>query len=287
MNADMNSLSDQDFKALIQLLDDDDPEVSSHVWARLMEMGPAGKDRLEAQWEVESDPEIQRRLEEVLHRINLEYTTQELRQWRLDGGEDLLKGWYIFSKTQYPEIDFKKYRNEVNRLVNKVWLELNDRMSGAEKIKVISHILFKMEGYGPNKNRPHFPNANYINNIVENQEGNAASLGLLFLIIAQQLNLNVGGVILPGYFILIYKDSREEFFIDVYNGGQPFNKQNLQNYLKQVNVEERPSYFMPTSNIYIMLNLIRTAMHDYSQQGRKDKVEEMEELLKGIDVRLE
>ena len=283
----MEQLNDQDFRALIRLLDDEDPEISEHVWGRLMEMGQAGKERLEAQWEVEEDPDIQRKLEEAIHKINLSNLTKELLAWRMDGGRDLLEGWFLVSKFQFPELDFRKYRNEVNRLVNKTWLELNDRMDPVQKIKVINHILFKMEGYGPNKNRPHFPNANYINSVIGSQEGNAPSLGLLYLLICQQLNMNVFGVILPGYFILMYKDDKEEFYIDVYNGGHPFNRAALENYLKEVNLEEKPSYFMPTSNIYIILNLIRTALHDYQQQGRADKVEELEELLRGIDIRFE
>jgi len=280
-------MSDQDFKALIHLLDDDDPEVSAHVWSRLMALGPEGKERLEAQWELEPDPAIQKRLEEILHRISLDDTAKELRDWRLDGGQDLLKGWFIFTKTKYPELDFQTYRNIVSRLVNKTWLQLNDRMTGAEKVKVISHLLFKVEEFTNNKDNPHHPSAIYLNHVLDAMEGNAASLGLLYLIIAKELKLPVGGVILPGYFILFYKDNREEFYIDVYNGGHAFSKQALQGYLKQINLEERPAYFMPTSNIYIILNLIRTAIHDYGLMENQGKVEELENLLKEIDVRLE
>ena len=287
MNTLMEPMNDKDFKALIHLLDDEDPEVSSHVWSRLLDMGSDGKERLEAHWEMEADPAIQKRLEEVLHRINFVDVSTELRNWRLEGGNDLLLGWFIFSKLFYPEIDFKKYKGEVNRLVNKTWLELNDRMDPVQKIKVINHILFKMEGYNPNKNRPHFPNANFINSVIEGQEGNPVTLGILYLLICQQLNLNVFGVILPGYFILMFKDEQEEFFIDVYNGGNPFNKQSLQNYLKELKVEESRQFFLPTSNIYIILNLIQTAINNYATQGRQDKVEELQELLKMIEVRFE
>jgi regulator of sirC expression with transglutaminase-like and TPR domain len=283
----MEDLTDQDFKALIRLLDDEDPEISEHVWGRIMALGAAAKERLEAEWEIEEDPAIQARLEDAIHKINLSTATRELREWRLGGGKDLLEGWFLVSKFEFPELDFRKHRNEVNRLVNKTWLELNDRMDPVQKIKVINHILFQMEGYGPNKNRPHFPKANFINEVTGTQEGNAVSLGLLYLIICQQLNLNVFGVILPGYFILMFKDDKEEFYIDVYNGGHPFNRAALEGYLKQVGVEQKASYFSPTSNIYMVLNLIRTAIHDYQQQGQAQKVAELEDLLRDIDIRFE
>ena len=39
-------------------------------------------------------------------------------------------------------------------------------------------------------------------------------------------------------------DEHAEFYIDVFNGGKTFNRARLEGYLKQVNVEEKPSYFI-------------------------------------------
>ena len=49
MNDSMEDLTDQDFKALIRVLDDDDPDVSEHVWGRIMALGASAKERLEAE----------------------------------------------------------------------------------------------------------------------------------------------------------------------------------------------------------------------------------------------
>lgn len=287
MSTAQNPLSESEFKALLFLLDDEDPEVSSHVWGKLMALGETGVERLEAEWLTSSDPEMQRRLEEVISRIHHKGLAKELLEWRKDGGRDLLKGWHLVSKFQFPELDFQKYRNEVNRLVNKSWLELNNQMDPFQKLKVINHILFKMEGYGPNTTRPNFPHNSHLNYLIDHQQGNAVSLSLLYLIICQQLDLHVSGVILPGYFILLYKDDKHEFYIDVFNGGHTFNRARLESYLKQVNVPEKPSYFMPTSNIYMILNMIATISNDYAANDKQDKVAELQELLEDIDIRFE
>lgn len=287
MSTPQNPLSESEFKALLRLLDDDDEEVTAHVWSTLMAMGESGVERLEAEWLTSSDPEMQRRLEEVINRIHHKSLAQELLEWRKDGGRDLLRGWYLVSKFQFPELDFQRYRNEINRLVNKTWLELSNQMDPYQKLKVINHILFKMEGYGPNSSRSNFPHNSHLNYLIDHQQGNAVSLGLLYLLICKQLDLPVSGVILPGYFILLYKDDKHEFYIDVFNGGHTFNRARLEGYLKQVNVPEKPSYFTPTSNIYIILNLIRTISHDYSTNDKPDKVAELEELLQDIDIKFE
>ncbi|MEM7036989.1 MAG: transglutaminase family protein, partial [Bacteroidota bacterium] len=196
-----NHLDDRQFKALITLLDDDDPEVHEHVWSALLAMGNSGLERLEAAWEIQENPLIQQRLEEVIHLIHLTEVGKDLLTWRKGGGRDLLKGWYLLSRFQFPDLEFRKYRNEINRLVNKSWLQMNDRMDAQQKLKVINHIIFRMEGYGPNKNKNNFPNNTFLNYLVDQQQGNAVSLAALYLIICQQLDLPVHGVILPGYFI--------------------------------------------------------------------------------------
>ncbi len=282
-----NPLTENEFKALIRLLDDEDEEVTAHVWATLMSLGESGVERLEAEWLTAADPDLQRRLEEAINRIHHKAVAKELLEWRKDGGRDLLRGWYLVSKFQFPELDYQKYRNEVNRLVNKTWLEINNQMDATQKLRVINHILFKMESYAPNASRPNFPHNSHLNYLIDHQQGNAASLSMLYLILCQQLDLPVSGVILPGYFILIYKDDKQEFYIDVFNGGHAFNRARLEGYLKQVNVPENPSYFLPTSNIYIILNLIRVIASDYKSNDKADKVAELEELLLDIDIRFE
>lgn len=280
-------LTEEQFNALLKLLDDEDPEVHEHVWSRLSEMGSEGLGRLEKVWEDTPDPELQKRLEDTIHQLQLQKVTEDLLEWRKGGGKDLLDGWMLVTRFQYPDLNEKRFKNEINRLVNKVWLELVPSMDAKEQLDVINRILFRMEGYGPNNSSPGHPHNSYLNYLVEHQQGNVMSLTLLYLIIARQLDLPISGVLLPGYFILMYQGSRETFFIDVFNGGKTFDKARLQSYLEQVNVEEKASYFRPTSNIYIILSLLRMLAADFGRIDRNDRVEELEQLLRDIDIQID
>lgn len=284
MNGKDTGLNDQQFRALVHLLDDEDPEVSRHVWSQLSEMGADAVARLEAEWERLEDPEIQKVVEDTIHRLQMKEVTNHLLEWRKEGGKDLLKGWFLLSRFQFPDLELRRFSNEVNRLVNKSWLEIGGEMTGEEQIQVINYILFRMEGYGPNNARPHHPNNNFLNYLVEQQQGNVMSLSILYLIICKQLDLPVQGVLLPGYFVLYYKDHKEEFYIDVFNGGKTFSRERLEHYLKQVKVEAKPSYFKPTSNIYIILNLLHLVAADFGRNGRQDKVDDIHQLLEDIDI---
>jgi len=280
----MGNINDSQFKALVSLLDDDDPVVSNQVWEELLAMGHTGVSRLEAEWEISQDPAIQSILENTIHRLQIREVADELLAWRKGGGEDLLKGWYLVSKIQFPDLEFEPYRKEISRLVNKAWLEMETGATAEEQVAVLNHLIFRLEGYGPNNARPQHAHNNYLNYLIEQQQGNVLSLSMLYLIVAKQLDLPVGGILLPGYFILSFQDRKSPFFIDVFNGGKIFDRERLENYLEQVNVEAKSSYFRPTSNIYMVLSLLNHLTSDYSRMGREDMVSDIEEILRRIDI---
>lgn len=280
-------LNDRDFQALIKLLDDDDPDIHEHVWSKLFEVGASEPERLEAAWMEEKDPVIQKRLSEVIHRISIRSAFDGVLDWRKGGGMDMLEGWIALSRIRYPEMDPVYAKNEINRLVNKTWLAMNNQMSSQQKLRVLNHILFSVEGFRNNKSETHNPDYNFVDNVFRRKKGNAMTLGILYLLICRKLDLPVHGVIVPGYFILVFLDRDEEFFIDVFNGGLFFKREDLQRFLKEMNVEEKPSFFKPTSNIYTLLHLVHYMIKDYSEQNEMDKVAELNELLTYIEIRLD
>lgn len=279
-------MRDNEFKALISLLEDEDPEVSHHVWEKLTSMGSEGVERLEAEWEVQHDPLIQVKLEEVIQQILSNETTEALLEWRKGGGKDLLEGWMKFTRFRYPEADLSKYNSQLSRLVHKSWLSVNNRMEPYEKLRVINHILFNMELYKANKKESYFPENNFINYFFDQKKGNVITISLLYLLICKQLEYPVSGVIIPGYFFLHYLDPHLEFYIDVYNGGLFYSRRDLQNFMKAINLEAKPAYFKPTSNTYILLHLIRNTAEDYRKAGKHDKAKMMDKLLEDIDIQL-
>lgn len=278
-------MRDEEFKALISLLEDDDPQVAEHVWEKLISMGTEGVDRLEAEWEVQHDPVIQEKLEDVISRILSKSSTQELLDWRKEGGKDLWEGWMILTKFRYPAADLHDYKNQLSRLVHKTWLSLNNRMEPYEKLRIVNHILFTLEGYKSNKKDSHFPENNFLNFVFDQKKGNVISISLLYYLICKELNFPVSGVIIPGYFFIHYMDPHLEFYIDVYNGGLFYSRRDLQNFMKAIKLEANPSYFKPTSNIYVLLYLIRNIAEDYRRNDQPEKAAIFDQLLEDIEIR--
>ncbi len=280
-------LDDKEFKALIRLLDDDDPEISEHVWSKLSSLGVAGIRRLEAEWEVQEDPVIQGKIEDLIDSISTRAVTQDLLSWRKGGGKDLLEGWLLLTKFHFPEIDLNIYRNEVNRLVNKTWLEVNNSMDSVSRLRVLNHILFVMEAYTGNRFSTRYPQNSLLNYLVDQKQGNAFSTGMLYMIVAQKLQFPVYGVILPGYFVLFFKEGEKEFYVDAYNGGAFFTKTDLKRFISKLGIEDRPAFYKPTSNIYIILEVIKVLISDYEAMEQPEKAASLKKLLKDIEITFE
>ncbi len=277
-------MTDNEFNALIQLLEDDDPEVSNHVETRLVEMGGDAIPRLEQAWEIVDDQLIQERLEEIIHVIQSVDTLEELKAWKDNEGRDLLRAWFLVSRYQFPNLTYVLYKNKVNRLVNKIWLDLRRDMNVAEKLMAVNRMLFSHEEFQANKRSLNNPSNYFMHTFFDKKKGTPLTLGLLYMNICQQLDIPVHGIVLPSYFVLYYKDYYNEFYIDVFNKGAFFVQKDLTRFIKGMSLEDDPRYYQPSSQVSILEHFIQTLIHAFNARKEEDKVKKFEKLLSEINT---
>lgn len=277
-------MKQSEFQALIQLLDDTDPEIETHVKSTLISLGEEVIPRLEEAWEKQPDEMVQGRIEDIIYTIQTQQALDSLRQWKSVGGGSLLRGWYLASRFHFPELDYLTYKNEVNRLVNRIWLEFRSGMNLPEKLLVINRMLFVREKYRLNRRSLYDPKNYYLNTLIDTKKGSPISLGLLYLVLCQELDLPMQGIILPGYFVLVYQDARNEFFIDLRNKGAFFMRKDLNRFLEEMSLDPTDEQFTrPATNLEILVDWTRTLMHAYRQAKQADKAERLQALLEELE----
>ncbi len=91
--------------------------------------------------------------------------------------------------------------------------------------------MFDIHRYSGNKTNIDAPQNLFINNLLETKKGNHLSIGILYIILGQKLNIPVYGVNLPQHFILAYAGEISEervktadengvlFYINPFNKG--------------------------------------------------------------------
>ncbi|NJK87893.1 MAG: hypothetical protein HC906_19945 [Bacteroidales bacterium] len=138
------------------------------------------------------------------------------------------------------------------------------------------------------------PQNSYINLVLETKRGNPISLAIVYLAVAQKLNLPIYGVNLPKNFILAYKDEFRQtdsddetedilFYINPYNKGSVLGKREIDYFIQQQQLEPRKEYYVPCSNVDIIIRLINNMILSYEKLEFTDKIERLKELLELIE----
>jgi len=275
-----------EISALIKLLDDPDNEVYEHVERRLLECGNAVIDYLESTWEKSLDTLVQERIENLVHRIQFTNVKEDLNLWFQSGAFDLLQGALVINRYQYPDLDEQKIIFQIEEIKREIWMGLQYEMSSIEKIKFMNHIFYSIYGFSGNTKNHHDPQNSYINQVLESKKGNQISLAIIYSTIAQKLDIPVYGVNLPQHFILGYIDEskKEEhefgvlFYINAFNKGAIFGKHDVDQFLRQLNLEPQPGFYAPCSNVEIIRRVIRNLISAYENLGSAEKVQELKEL---------
>ncbi|GAB4323558.1 MAG: hypothetical protein Kow00127_16240 [Bacteroidales bacterium] len=281
--------------ALISLLDDPSEQVYDSIRKKLLFYGSKALPSLEDAWDNSFNSLIQDRIEEIIHHIQLNDLRRELLSWAAHQRYDLLKGFFLVAKYQYPELEEKLVYEQVELIKRDVWLELNQNLTALEKIKVLNHIIFDVHNFVPNKVRIDAPQNLFINTLLESHKGNHLSLGILYTIIARKLGIPVFGVNLPQHFILAYVDEAHEgtftveneneviFYINPFNKGAVFTRREIELFLKHVHLEPAPEYFLPCNNVTIIHRVLHELRNTYNKQGYTEKVNEVAMLIRAIE----
>jgi len=278
--------------ALITLLDDPDEVIYSQVKERFVTLGPPAIPHLETAWENSFDAIMQKRIETIIHTIQFEILQKALKAWAKDEQDDLLKGVLILARYQYPDLDENKIRKQLAQIKQDVWLELHEDLTALEKVKILNHILFEVHQFGGNITNYHAPQNSFINNVLESKKGNPLMLSVVYILICKELNIPVYGINLPQHFVLAYLNEFANlidvnnktlsnnilFYINPFSKGLMFNQKDIDQFLKQLNLEPEAKYYLPCSNIEIVKRCLNNLIFSYEKLGYLEKVDELKRL---------
>lgn len=293
-------MNKNEIKSLVLLLDDDDPEVLSHIKNKILEIGNEIIPYLEEEWHQLKSVEHQQRVENIIQQIQFKQLCNDFANWYKTEKHDLLEGVFLVAKYRFPELEKQYILNAIDKIRLDVWLELHMDLTPYEKIRIINYIFYQSCGFKGNTQNYHDPQNSFINQVIDSKKGNPIMLAVIYMLVAQRLNLPVFGVNLPQHFVLAYTEEhftdyatvsfndidklikpsgKTLFYINAFNNGTLFTKANLEQFLKQINIESKAEFFEPCSNLDIVKRILRNLVSAYQKQGKKSKMHDMQQLL--------
>lgn len=289
-------LSLNEVQALISLLDDSDTGIITHVEERLLTLGRDVIPTLEDAWSTSFDPVKQQRIENIIHKINFDNLTFELRNWKENNNHDIIAGSILIARYQYTDLDETRIYDQLNQLKRSIWLEINYNLTALEKVNVMNRVLFDTYLFKGNTANFHSPANSHINIVLDTKKANPLLLSIIYMHLAQQLDMPVVGINLPEHFVLAYLDDQDIlseafddtesqilFYINPFSRGTVFHRNEIDSFLKKLDLQPDELYYQPCSNIEILKRMLRNLIFAHQKLGDIEKVEELEKLLKVLN----
>lgn len=282
-------MSSAEINALIILLEDPDEGIFQHIEQAIVAKGEVIIPQLERYSELNTYGDLfQERIEHLIRSIQSNSVVDRIVEWKNNPENDLLEGALLIHQFQYPGCDLDEIRNQIRRIRQDIWLELNDSLTEMEQVNVINHILFTAYGFEGNKKDFVSPQNNFIGDVLNNKKGNPLSLAVLYQVLANSLEIPIYGVNLPNHFILCYIDEEHctmdnenvdeqgvLFYINPFAEGNITLINEIDTFLYHLNLPQEVKYYRPCNNTEIIQRMITNLIFAYTQQDQLGKAEEL------------
>lgn len=275
----MSELNPAQLDALVSLLDDPDLEVKNHVRDKIISLGAEIIPFLEQKWETSFNPEVQKEIEELVHDLQFSLVKSRFAEWRDSEDRDLLTGLWILNTYQYPDLDFAKLNAEMHQIYFEVWTSFKNDLQPYDQVRIINNVLFNTLRFSANTKNFHSPANSMLSSVLDTKKGNPISLCAIYLLVAKKLGLPIYGVNLPNLFVLTYKSADITFYINAFNKGLIFSRQDIFNYLEHLKIEPKEAFFEPCAHLDIILRSLRNLGNGFEKLGEANKVEEVREMI--------
>src|SRR5947207_5963986 len=203
-------------------------------------------------------------------------------------------GALLVGKFLYPELSTTTVLQEIEKVRQNIWLELNNYLTPIEQINIVTSILYSYYGLKGGETSYQESNEFLLHKVLEAKHGNQISNGILYLVLCELLDIPVKAISVPKQFVIAYFKpgyseenlpnplNKIEFFIDP-TSGQVFTHKDVENYFKRIAVPVTNSYFKPQTNKRIIQQLLRELSKCFDDEKNRYKQTELNELATLLD----
>lgn len=282
-------------EALINLLDDPDTTVFGMVEQELLKGNDDIIPVLEKKWESSFDEGCQERIENIIQHIQFKETLHRLKMWlkRNENERSLLNGFCHIDRFQYPDLNPQNLQLKVETLRKSVWLELNNSLTILEKITILNHFLFNLNGFTINHSNLYSAQNCFLNQILDTKNGNPVSMSIFYTVLARALEMPAYLIDFPKNPLVAIVDAKLArkvhgsaqssdvlFYINPSNKGAITSRKEIEYHLKKNEYLPIHEYTEPKSDVLFIQRLLESLAESYQSLGYSDKEERVNQLLK-------
>ena len=130
----------------------------------------------------------------------------------------LLEAAVSIAQDEYPELDVQQVLGDVDRLLERLKRQIPVDAAPLQRLRGLNQFFFRDLGFSGNVNHYHDPDNSHLNAVLRTRRGIPISLAVLWMELAQGLDLLVHGVGFPGHFMVKVHLPRGLVVIDPFTG---------------------------------------------------------------------
>jgi len=244
-------MNNKEIISLLRLLEDPDNTVYELVKEKILKDSDFFKIYLENYHSFSANNLGIDRSEELLDEIFYSSFEEKLLKYVANSKPSLAEGVFLLESYFNRDVDINQIEAYFDEILRSVWIELNGQLTGIEKIRVISKVLF--DQYKFKKHPVGEFNLDYlsITNCLSYKKYVAPTISLLYCMILQNTAIPAFPIDVPGLFLLGYfdkeladavfdeKNNGIVFFFHPFDQGALINQQSIEKYIKdnKINVK--------------------------------------------------
>jgi len=235
---------------MLKLLEDPDDKVYQIIQQKIIADADLFKVYLENYHALSVNELALERSEILLDEIFMIGFEKKLIAYINNKNRRLLDGVLLFEEYFDHDVDIDLLREETSKIIQSVWIELNDQLTGIEKVKLIGSVLFEKMNFKRYPVTEFKPEQLSFSNCINYHKYVAPSIAMLYCIVAQEIDVPLYPFAIPGLFILSYVDvelanavfvdsnNGSVFYIHPFDKGEFINHQILEKYLNDNKIDK-------------------------------------------------
>ena len=173
----------------------------------------------------------------------------------------------------YPGLELESYLARIENLVSLARRAVPLHAAMEDRVDTLSDFLFNEMGFRGNHEEYFDPRNSYLNEVLDRRLGIPISLSVLWVAIAQKLNLPAYGVGLPGHFIVGIAvpetPDHSQILIDPFNAGLRLSLSDCDRLVREKTGYKgsfQPKWLSPTTPVDLLTRMLNNLCHAYVQR---------------------
>jgi regulator of sirC expression with transglutaminase-like and TPR domain len=259
-------LSASQREAFLGLLDDSGANVRQALLAHFQTLGDPASQFLQ---EVARGPHrlLARHAAWYLEELKFNDPVAEFRGFIRSLNYELETGALLLSRTVHPKLDIGASCLALDAIAARCRELTSEPASPREKCRILNRVLFHEWGFHGNVEHYTDPLNSFIDQVLERRKGIPLSLSILYLLVAERLELDLEPVGMPGHFLVGCFLEETPFFIDPFDKGLFRDADEIFDLLRANRIEPKITDLAPTPVREVLCRSCRNLVNHYHATG--------------------